>query len=120
MIPMKMITISPAQQPQFLMNLNGQIEKHLSDNNLTINRMTRLVGMSRTDLHRKLEKTVGMSASEYIRFVRLHKAAELLINEPEWSIYQVSLEVGFINQSYFTRRFHELFGVCPVIFREQN
>lgn len=44
--------------------------------------MTRFVGMSRTDLHRKLEKTVGMSATEYIRFVRLYKAAELLIKEP--------------------------------------
>lgn len=117
---MKSTSISLTQQPQFLLTLNSQIEKHLSDNTLTINRITRLVGMSRTDLHRKLEKTVGMSASKYIRFIRLNKAAELLINEPEWSIYQVSLEVGFINQSYFTRRFHELFGVCPVIFREQN
>lgn len=117
---MKNTSISLTQQPQFLLTLNSQIEIHLSDSNLTINKMTRLVGMSRTDLHRKLEKTVGMSASEYIRFVRLHKAAELLIKEPEWSIYRISLEVGFINQSYFTRRFHELFGVCPVMFREQN
>lgn len=112
-----MLTIPP---PNFLITINNHIEQHLADSNLTIKKMTRLVGMSRTDLHRKLDKTVGMSATEYIRYIRLHKAAQLLILEREWSVYQICMEVGFNDQSYFTRRFRELFGVCPLIFREEN
>lgn len=115
-----MNTMHPTHQPLFLTKLNGQIEKHLSDNTLTIEKVTRLVGMSRTDLHRKLEMSVGMSATEYIRFIRLHKAAELLILEREWSVYQICIEVGFHDQSYFTRRFREFFGVSPLTFREEN
>lgn len=106
-----MKTIHANHHPLFLTTLNGQIEKHLSDNTLTIKKMTRLVGMSRTDLHRKLDSAVGMSATEYIRYIRLHKAAQLLILEREWSVYQICMEVGFSDQSYFTRRFREL-GVC--------
>lgn len=115
-----MKTIHANQQPLFLTTLNGQIEKHLSDNTLTIKKVTRLVGMSRTDLHRKLDIAVGMSATEYIRFIRLQKAAELLIHEREWSVYHICMEVGFSDQSYFTRRFRELFGVCPVVYRVKN
>jgi AraC-like DNA-binding protein len=107
-------------QPLFLKTLNDQIEKHLSDATLDIKKVTRLVGMSRTDLHRKLDRIVGMSTTEYIRHVRLRKAADLLILEPEWSVYHICLEVGFSNQSYFTKRFKALFGKCPTTFRSEN
>ena len=102
-----------AVYPQFLQNLNTQIEEHLSDDSLTIKKLTRLAGMSRTNLHRKLTKTIGMSATRYLRFVRLNRAARLLLDEPEWSIYQVALEVGFGSQSYFSTRFRELFNMSP-------
>ena len=115
-----MKTMHPTHQPVFLMTLNCQIEKHLSDNTLTINKVTRLVGMSRTDLHRKLDIAVGMSATEYVRFIRLQKAAQLLSLEREWSVYQICMEVGFNSQSYFTTQFRKLFGVCPIAFRAEN
>lgn len=108
------------KQPLFLTVLNSEIEKNLSDNNLSIQKMTRLVGMSRTDLHRKLHKAVGMSATKYIRFIRLQRASTLLLENQEWSVSYISLEVGFNNQSYFTTKFKELFGVCPCAFREQR
>lgn len=106
----------PYQDP-FLQNLNVQIETHVSDSSLTIRRLLRLVGMSRTDLHRKLSRATGMSATAYLRHLRLQRAAGLLKEHPHWSIYQVALEVGFESQSYFTRKFKEQFGVCPVAFR---
>lgn len=106
-------------QERFLQTLDSQIETHLSDHTLTVKRLLRLVGMSRSDLHRKLEKTVGMSTTEYVRQKRLEKAAELLKQKSEWSVYQVALEVGFENQSYFSRRFKEVFGRCPGAWREE-
>ncbi len=114
-----LLPMSP-KQPLFLVIVNSEIEKNLSDSSLTIKKMTRLVGMSRTDLHRKLHKTVGMSATEYIRFIRLQRASIMLLENQEWSVLYICLEVGFNNQSYFTAKFKKLFGVCPIAFREQN
>ena len=104
----------------FLEKLNIQLQAHLSDHTLDVHRLTRLVGMSRTDLHRKLSRTVGMSTTEYIRLQRLQRAAELLEERPGWSVYQVAMEVGFDNHSYFSRRFKEAFGKCPVAWRDQS
>ncbi len=112
-------TLRPAQE-RFLLNLDTQIEAHLSDHSLNVHRLLRLVGMSRTDLHRKLNRLVGMSVTEYVRQKRLDKAAELLREEPDWSVYQVAHEVGFENQSYFTMKFKEAFGRCPVAWRGSN
>ncbi len=109
-----------ASSARFLDNLDSEIETHLSDNTLTVTRLTRLIGMSRTNLHRKLERSVGMSATEYVRKKRLEKAAELLKEQPDWSICQVAMEVGFDNQGYFTRRFREVFDCPPAAFRAQR
>lgn len=101
----------------FLENLQTQLTQHLSDSSLDVHRLTRLVGMSRSDLHRKLRRHTGMSTTEYIRHIRLEKAAVMLVKYPTWSIYQIALEVGFGNQSYFSRRFKEEFGMCPMEWR---
>ena len=110
---MKTDTLTLPVPDNFTQNLDGGIQAHLSDSSLTVKRLLRFVGMSRTGLHRKLEQTVGMSTTEYLRHVRLEKAAVLLLEEREWSICQVALEVGFESQSYFTVRFKEVFGCCP-------
>ena len=107
-------------EPSFLHNLNAQIEGHISDEKLTVHRLLRLIAMSRTNLHRKLTRSVGMSATEYIRYVRLHRAAELLLENRDWTIYCVALEVGFSSQSYFTKRFREVFGICPAAWRQRH
>lgn len=107
-------------QLAFLHSLNLQIGPHLSDPSLSVKRLLRLVGMSRTDLHRKLKCAAGMSATEYLRHIRLSEAAILLKKEPHWSIYQIALEVGFSSQSYFTRKFKERFGMCPKTYRDSE
>jgi AraC-like DNA-binding protein len=103
---------------RFLEEFDSQIEPHLSDSTLTVKRLLRLVGMSRTDLHRKLEHTVGMSTTEYLRKKRLDRAAELLKEQQDWKISHIASEVGFEHQGYFTRRFKEQFGKCPGAWRE--
>lgn len=101
----------------FVFILNTQISAHLSDSSLTISRLLRLVGMSRTDLHRKIKRVFGMSAGRYLRHVRLQRAATLLEEHPEWTLYQIALEVGFESQSYFSRAFKASYGICPSEYR---
>ncbi len=117
---MKTLTRALPPPDSFVQNIHVHIETHLSDATLNVKRLLRLVAMSRSDLHRKLDRTVGMSATAYLRYVRLQQAAKLLLHQPTWGIYKVALEVGFSSQSYFTRRFREVFGCCPAKWRERS
>ena len=101
-------------------NLLSRIAAYAFTDNLTVQKLVRLIAMSRTDLHRKLTNTVGMSATEYVRRIRLFKASVLLLERPDLSIYQVALEVGFNSQSYFTKRFREIFGENPTSWRKRS
>ncbi len=101
-------------------NLVALINDHAFNDSLTVKKLARLVAISRTDLHRKLVCSVGMSATEYIRHIRLSRASVLLLEKPELSIYEVALEVGFNTQSYFSKRFREVFGDSPTAWRIQK
>ena len=70
------------------------------------------MGMSRTNLHRKLKAITGFPPSELIRNIRLRKAAQLLLNQAD-SIAQISFSVGFEDHSYFSKSFKRQFGVTP-------
>jgi AraC-like DNA-binding protein len=105
--------MEPPQKPPFLRQLDDRLGERLFDSNLTVTRILRLVFMSRTDLHRKLKREAGMSATEYIRSERLKKARKLLSERPDLPVGRVASEVGFGSQSYFTRKFKEMFGVRP-------
>ena len=101
----------------FLHDITISIRVHLHDPSLCLPKILRLLGMSRSDLHRKLKAATGMSTTEYIRYLRLQWAARLLTEQPERGVFCIALEVGFSDHSYFTKRFRELYGVCPATFR---
>jgi len=97
--------------------LAARLLDHLHDPSLDVLKLQRILGMSRSDLHRKLKAAAGMSATAYLRYLRLRRAAQLLLEQPDWCILCVAIEVGFNDHSYFTKRFREVFGVCPGDFR---
>jgi AraC-like DNA-binding protein len=68
--------------------------------------------MSRTQLYRKLKAVSGQSANEFIRTIRLKRAAQLL-GQGELTIAQITYEVGFTDLPYFRECFKKLFGVTP-------
>jgi AraC-like DNA-binding protein len=106
------------QPPQaFLQRFQACIEQRLFDAKLDLPQIQRLLGMSRSDLHRKLKAATGLSATAYIRHLRLQRAAQLLLEQPEACILGIALEVGFNDHSYFTKRFREVYEVCPGEYR---
>jgi AraC-like DNA-binding protein len=68
--------------------------------------------MSRTQLYRKLKAITGLSANEFIRSIRLKRAAQLL-EQGRYSVAEVTYEVGFSDLSYFRECFKKMFGVNP-------
>ena len=66
-----MSTSIPLSCQALFESLNMEIENHLTDANFDVGKLLRPLGMSRTDLHRKLGQCVGMSTTWYIRYVRV-------------------------------------------------
>jgi AraC-like DNA-binding protein len=77
------------------------VNENLSDSDFNVEKMCDEVGVSRTQLHRKLKEMTGVPTSEFLRNIRLNEAARL-IREHKINITQVSYMVGFANNSHFS------------------
>ena len=96
----------------FMNRIMSVIEEHLSEEEFSIEEFGKDVGMSRSQMHRKLKALTGKSASVYLRTVRLTKAKQM-IKEKKGTISEISYKVGFSSPAYFSRCFKEEFGYTP-------
>ena len=111
-------TFSNADE-QFMIKLNEMIDQHLSQSNLDVKFLTVEMAMSRTSLYNKIKELTGMGANDYINRRRIDKATILLI-QSDMSITEISEQVGFTYQRYFSTLFKEMKGVTPSQFRAQH
>lgn len=88
------------------------VNENLSDSDFNVEKMCDEVGVSRTQLHRKLKEMTGVPTSEFLRNIRLNEAARL-IRERKINITQVLYMVGFANNSHFSTAFKKYFGISP-------
>lgn len=95
------------------------IEENMSDPDFGVAKFAGKIGMSRVQLHRKIHSLTGQSTSEFIRVVRLNRAAQLLKQQHD-TITQIAFLVGFNSSSYFSRSFYKHFGVSPTDYVENN
>lgn len=97
---------------KFLAKVLEVIEKHMSEEEFSIEECSSEVGLSRTHFHKKLRALVGKSPSQYVRTVRLFRAKQM-IEEEKGNISEVAYSVGFSSPAYFSRCFKEEFGYSP-------
>lgn len=95
------------------------VEKHLLNPDFNIKVLADEIGMSHSNLYRKVKSLSGHTVNSFIRFIRLRKAAELLI-QTEMNVNEVALETGFNNIKYFRTQFYKLFGQNPSEFARQK
>lgn len=112
------LTNNPIDQ-EFLSRAFQCVFDNLSNSDYTIEKFSEDMNMDRTGLYRKLLALTDHSPTNFIRTIRLKKAAELLLDK-KLTIADVSAEVGFNSISYFTKCFHEAFGKTPSQSREIN
>ena len=101
-----------SQDEKFLRKVTQLIEEHLDDADLSVTRLCELGDFSEKQLYRKLKQFAGQSAVEYIRSIRLKKAA-LLLQSGNFTVSEVMYSVGFSNASYFTRAFSAAYNMTP-------
>lgn len=103
----------------FVIKVRKLIEEHLDDENFSVERLCRSLTLSHSQVHRKLSALTGLSATHFIRYVRLAKAKNLLMHSG-FTISAIAHDCGFSDPAYFSRVFKKEFGVTPQRWREQN
>lgn len=103
----------------FLSKLNEEIEKNLSDETFSVESLTDVLGISRSNLQRKLKAICGVSPGEYLRNYRLKRACKLLL-EGDLRINEVAYYVGFSSASYFAKVFIKCYDMSPKEFIRRN
>lgn len=98
---------------KFLSKAGEIINAHIPDTGFSVDRLADEIGMSRSQLHRKLINLIGESPGDLIRRIRLIKAAKL-IEQKFGNISEVALEVGFSNPANFAQSFRKQFGLTPM------
>jgi signal transduction histidine kinase/DNA-binding response OmpR family regulator len=96
----------------FLQKIKEVIEAHLDDETFSVPELGHEIGMSRSQLHRKLSALTGFSPSEVIRNMRLERARQLL-EQKAATVAEISYLCGFSSPAYFIKCFKDYFGTTP-------
>lgn len=104
---------------RFLLQARQVVESRLADHLFTVEMMADEMNLSRTQLLRKLKALTGLSPNDFIKDIRLKKAADMITQKVD-TITQIGYAVGFNDQSYFTKCFKKKFGVTPTEFAGQT
>jgi len=104
---------------RFMEKVKKTITTHLNDFNFNVAQFCNEIGMSQSQLHRKLTALTGLSPNRFIRHVRLYNAKDLLQN-PDTIIATVAYDTGFNDPGYFSRVFKKEFGMTPLEWKEKG
>ncbi|REE83129.1 TolB-like protein [Lutibacter oceani] len=96
----------------FLNQLTKIIEANISNEQFGVSELANEIGMSRSNLLRKIKKSTNLSVSQFIRQIRLKNAMDLL-KQDSFTVSEVSYKVGFGSTSYFIKCFREYYGFPP-------
>lgn len=111
---LKSVTMNKTDE-EFIKKLNSVVMDNISENDLSVEKIASIIGISVSTLYRKVKALTDLNSVEYIKLVRLKKAAELL-SERNYRINEISYLVGFSTPSYFATSFQKQFGVSPSEF----
>ena len=95
------------------------IEENISDPDLNVNLLCEKSGIPNKQLYRLIKKYMGIAPLDYIRRVRLQKAA-LLLSQHRFTVAEISYMVGFKTPSYFARCFQAQYGVTPSRYQSED
>jgi DNA-binding response OmpR family regulator/nitrogen-specific signal transduction histidine kinase len=111
--------VSNKLDEQFLTKVISLIENDIDSDTIDVTKLSREVAMSRSVLYRKLKALTGNSIQDFVRIVKLRKAARLLL-ETDLPITEIAFQSGFPNAKHFSTAFKRQFGKTPSEHRIRN
>ncbi|NLO01112.1 MAG: response regulator [Bacteroidales bacterium] len=103
---------------KFLAHITKIIEDQIANPDLNVSFLCKQADISQKQMYRKIKSLTGLTAVDYIKSIRMKKAAILLSNK-NFTVAEVMYKVGFSNHSYFAKCFNEEFGKTPRLFVDQ-
>ena len=95
------------------------IEKNMDNTEYNVEALSTDMGLERSSLYRKMQAIAGQTPTEFMRSIRLKRAARLL-ESGQYSVQEISWMVGFNTPRYFSSYFKEMFGMTPSAYAAQN
>lgn len=104
---------------KFLSDIIDIIESNISNSDFNVNELSTLSGISPKQLYRRIKQLTGYSPVDYIKSIRMKKAA-MLLEQKKFTVAEVMYMVGFSNHSYFSKCFQSFFGKTPRSYLEDS
>jgi len=113
-------------KPQFMSVLDKEfydkvvqlIHEHMDDPEFGVTMLSRKVAMSAPILYKKLKAVSDLSVNDFIKLIRMKKAAELLLKK-ELTVAEIAYQVGYNDRKYFSKEFKKQYGLTPTEFMHQ-
>ena len=112
------IAVTPLDE-RFLNKVMTIIEDHMDDESFSIESLSQKAGYSHMQFYRKIKALANQTPSQFLRTIRLKRAAELLGNKSD-QVTQIAYSVGFSSATYFSKCFKDHFGMTPGQFMESE
>jgi len=103
---------------QFVSKLENLVRTHLDDEAFDTERLGREMGLSRTQLHRKVKALTGLPPGTYVRQLRMQEARRLLL-QSDLNVNEIAFRVGYADPAHFTRMYGQQFGETPTQTRQE-
>lgn len=110
---------STDRDKEFVDRLLKIMEQQIGNSQFSVDELAATMGLGRTMFYRKVRGVTGYSPNEYIRIIRMKKAAELLL-ENRYTVAEVSYKVGIEDPFYFSKCFKKQFGMAPSSYAHGN
>ena len=117
-LPVQQTGMTKADE-EFLEKVVEVITDNITDPNFGVEKLSEMAFMSRSSLHRKITALTDLTPTDFIRVIRLKKAAEM-IQEGRYRVGEICYLVGINSPSYFIKLFQKQFGMTPKEFEKQN
>ena len=109
---------STDRDKEFTERLDIILKANISRADFSIEEFAQLMKLGRTVFYKKLRGITGYSPNEYLRTMRMKKAAELLLSEEHLTVAEVAYKVGINDPFYFSKCFKTQFGISPSIYQK--
>ena len=101
------------QDNSWLMEMENEIYKNIKHKDLNLYDLSYKMAVSERQLHRKIKSLLHLTPNKYIRILRLHKAKQFVDDFVYDTISQISYAVGYYDTHYFSKLFHQQYGISP-------
>ncbi|WP_233993586.1 hybrid sensor histidine kinase/response regulator transcription factor [Salinibacter altiplanensis] len=111
------ISVTPEQEA-FYEEARAVVEAHIDESGFTVEQFASEMSVSRSTLRRRLKEATGQTPAEFVRHLRLKRAAQLLREDADLRVYQVADAVGYESPDHFSRLFRDQFDASPSKYPE--